>query len=207
MSLKSFDEAITNYLKNIYDNTIFSPSSRTLIDATDSRTEIKLPMITVERISNEYPSSDLQSNYTEVRLGRRSDDELRERSLSIDLMYQIDIWSDRRDESDNIWREVLMYLNLDNGISITYSPTVSQDYPITIVNTDVDINYNEFEDIGKLYRNIITVKIHNAKLIFNKSINLVKEIPVRTITLTSDEKKNEELDIVSDKGTRFESIE
>lgn len=207
MSLKSFDEAITNYLKNIYDNTIFSPSSRTLIDATDSRTEIKLPMITVERISNEYPSSDLQSNYTEVRLGRRSDDELRERSLSIDLMYQIDIWSDRRDESDNIWREVLMYLNLDNGISITYSPTVSQDYPITIVNTDVDINYNEFEDIGKLYRNIITVKIHNAKLIFNKSINLVKEIPVRTITLTSDEKKNEELDIVSDKETRFESIE
>lgn len=159
-------------------------------ETTHMQGVVGLPMIAVDRINNQY-EFEFQANDPLTRKGRWvSEDVVLERALPCLLTYQIDIVSDRRFEVDEIWREVSMYLYVHNSLPVIYSPNTEEefeeDYEIRLTDTDNATDVETHDDNGVIYRQTITVEIHNAKLLFDRSTPVVKEIPVRFIKINMD---------------------
>ena len=187
MSLKSVDFALKSYLRDIYPNTEFTAESSAFTEGfTDNDLVVKLPMITLDRISTQ-PTQDYY-NYPSIRRGgvrfENPEQTYQDRGLGVDLVYQINIWSDDRYEADDLWREVLMYFTLNQSLTVKYENSdLIKDYTMLITGNDQINDYDSFTDIGRLYRHAITIEIDGVRMVFEKSTRLVEQIPVRTITI------------------------
>lgn len=152
---------------------------------------VALPLIAVDRLNNPF-AFDYQANDPLARRGWYLEQrEGHEHAFAITPVYQIDIISDRRNEVDDIWRELVMYLYLHNELSVIYSPGTEKEFeerfPIKLIDTDNTTDVSTFDDLGRLYRQTITFEVTNAKLLYDEEAKVIESIPVRIINLNKED--------------------
>ena len=106
------------------------------------------------------------------------------KEISMNISYQIDIWSDRRQEVDEILLELLLYFHEEPYLFLK-EDNMEKPYAISFRVTDVttDIDLESFTDTGNLYRQVITIEIDNAVMVFPRAAKTVHNIPLRYIEL------------------------
>jgi hypothetical protein len=210
MSLAAYDDALLSYLKKIlnFDNVINSAETQAWSNIADEdlteggrptkKADVSLPMVSFWRTSSPltYKGGGNWAFRHHGKLVEANDTTYvgtRWRTLPITLMYQITIWSDRRHEVDDIYRELLMYLITDNPIiSIKLEGmNEEQKFGLDVVDTDTSVDVDSFDDKGRIYTENIIVSVNEAQLFFSKEIPLVKEIPLHTYTLNANDEKEQ----------------
>lgn len=193
MRLSDYDKSVTKYFSSVFPNTVFGYQARHLWEAATDQEDVvvKLPMIGVNRIATVL-EFDKRNNLPDVREGRYFDDIRRfMREIPVSLTYQLDFYSESREECDELWREILRYM-LDNKFITTETEidkrVYSHTFPIVIENSPVDnTDVVQFIEKGKLYRVTQEFSIGNAVLLFEKGLpegkGVIIDIPVRQVVL------------------------
>lgn len=193
--LGAYDEGLLNYLKSAlnFPNIVNAADSKAFdvsADKISEKVEVQMPMISFWRIANPL-THEGGGNFAMRHRGMRMSTDHEKgtavawRSLPVTLSYQLTIWSDRRSEVDDIYRELMMYLLTDNPhITIQLEGMdVPEEFYIHVVDTDTSTDVDSFSDRGRLYTQNIMIDIQDAQLIFSRNITLAKDMKVRTISL------------------------
>lgn len=204
MSLSAYDKALESKLKIVFPNVINSSEDSALFNSAErysnipkkesdkSKATIALPMISFWRVENPpniYGS--MEGNFPLVNKGlllRDKDNYIQ--SIPISIQYQVSIWSDRRQEVDDIYREFLMYILHDEPyLRVKVDKfNITEDFTLLLVDSSTNIDTSSFIDGGRMYRQDIILEIDNAKLWYTGSeVNRVKDIEVRFYTDDSNE--------------------
>jgi hypothetical protein len=200
MSLAAYDKGLLNYLKgalnfpniiNSAESKAFDSIAELMEDITNKKKiEIQLPMISFWRIANPITedtsgSFGLRHRGQSVKIDTDSSTGTRWRSLPVNLSYQITIWSDKRREVDDIYRELIMYLITDNPyISVQLEGmTEPQEFALQVVDSDTSTDVDSFSDKGRIYTQNIMVDVPSAQLIFSKDYPIASNIEIRTIII------------------------
>jgi hypothetical protein len=185
MDLTSFDNALQAKLKEVFSNVVNASDTKALEYSEDGTAQVQLPLISYWRISNMI--SDPFKSQTAVLRGRSIRDiddstKLMFKELSMNLSYQIDIWSDRRHEVDEILLELLLYFHEEPYLTVNESNmTTPYDLSFRVTDISTDIDLDSFSDRGNLYRQIITIEVDNAVMVFPKAAKKVHNIPLRYV--------------------------
>lgn len=208
MSLECYDRALKKKLEGVFPNVIFSSLSKALAHSADSEIVTKssdgdvrvkekheqvvaVPLIAFDRINNGL-NFEFRGNDAAIRRGRfviREEEPLLEKQLPINPQYQIDIVSDKRVEVDGIWRELVMFLYTRPEIDVEFdgdNPFVEK-FNIKLMDTDNTTDVEDFTNIGRVYRQTLTIEIPQAVLLFQGPANLINQFPIRTIHLDEEE--------------------
>lgn len=194
MKLSDYDKAVYALIHTVFENTVLSYQERQLWKAAEQEEDVtvKVPLIGINRVAT---TLELQSrgNEPNVRRGMYFHDTgsfLRE--IPVSLKYQLDFYSDSRDQCEELWREILRYL-LDKRVVVIPSTLNGKDFvhefPIVIEDSPVDnTNVIGFVETGKLYRVTQDFSIDNAVLLFEKkpegeAAGLILKIPVKQVVL------------------------
>ena len=193
--LGAYDEGLLNYLKSALNfpnivNAAESKSFDTSADKNSKKVEIQLPMISFWRIANPLTyegGGNFAMRHRGMRMSSNEEDltAVAWRSLPVTLSYQLTIWSDRRSEVDDIYRELMMYLLTDNPhitIQLEGMETPEEFY-IQVTDTDTSTDVDSFSDRGRLYTQNIMIDIPDAQLIFSRNFTIAKDIPIRSVVL------------------------
>lgn len=193
MSLAAYDEGVLKYLKDAmnFDNIINSAESRAFEDVAEhtDKVKVKFPLISFWRIANpvDFPGGNfamrhrgkiVQTDYTDQK-------GVRWRALPVKLTYQITIWSDRRREVDDIYRELMMYLMTDNPhIEVMMEGMeVPEKFVLEVTDTDTTTDVDSFADRGRIYTQNILVDVPEAQLLFSKEFPIASKIEPRFIII------------------------
>lgn len=153
-----YDKSLTDKLKAVFGNVVYCSTDEALSRCEKSNESgvLKLPLISVYRISNEWTND---VNFNEMWQGRVNfEGTKRALSFSIDVIYQIDIWSSDRISCDGILCDLIFYI-LDNPNLVIEVPNYgTEDFSVRITGLDSDIDTSSFGETGRLYRNIITLE-------------------------------------------------
>jgi len=178
MSLHLYDTALLNKLKSVFENVVDASDEKALQLSEDSEAMVYLPLISFWRLNNnlstEYAQAPLKN------LGRRgtrmiNDAKLVNYELAFNLEYQIDIWSDRRSECDDLFTELVLFFLQEPNLVI-YDENAKQEYvlPVTITETVTNVDLTQFSDKGNLYRQVITLSVPNAPVLFPKKHKIIR---------------------------------
>lgn len=189
-SIGEYDKGMINKFKSVFPNVIFSPGEDTTLSTQASYEDdyvVKLPLIAINRINQNV--NDSMYVDAETRRGRvYGVQEDRLMSIPIILSYQIDIYSDKREEVDDIWRELVRFIKINPNIEIEIKRyNIKTEFPLMLIDSDTTTDVSSFDDKGRLYRITMNTEINQARLFFSKDYNPVKDIPVRIITLSKKE--------------------
>lgn len=193
MSLAAYDEGVLKYLKDAmnFDNIINSAESRAFGDVAEhtDKVKVKFPLISFWRIANpvDFPGGNfamrhrgkiVQTDYTDQK-------GVRWRALPVKLTYQITIWSDRRQEVDDIYRELMMYLMTDNPhIEVMMEGMeVPEKFVLEVTDTDTTTDVDSFADRGRIYTQNILVDVPEAQLLFSKEFPIASKIEPRFVII------------------------
>lgn len=193
MSLAAYDEGVLKYLKDAmnFDNIINSAESRAFEDVAEhtDKVKVKFPLISFWRVANpvDFPGGNfamrhrgkiVQTDYTDQK-------GVRWRALPVKLTYQITIWSDRRREVDDIYRELMMYLMTDNPhIEVMMEGMeVPEKFVLEVTDTDTTTDVDSFADRGRIYTQNILVDVPEAQLLFSKEFPIASKIEPRFIVI------------------------
>lgn len=193
MSLAAYDEGVLKYLKDAmnFDNIINSAESRAFEDVAEhtDKVKVKFPLISFWRIANpvDFPGGNfamrhrgkiVQTDYTDQK-------GVRWRALPVKLTYQITIWSDRRREVDDIYRELMMYLMTDNPhIEVMMEGMeVPEKFVLEVTDTDTTTDVDSFADRGRIYTQNILVDVPEAQLLFSKEFPIASKIEPRFVII------------------------
>lgn len=193
MSLAAYDTGLLNYLKEAlsFDNIINSAETKAFDNIADHTEGVKVnvPLISFWRISN--PVATESDNFPRRHRGKLMSTDLvsstgvRWRTLPVTITYQITIWSDRRTEVDDIYRELMMYLITDNPHIVVKLEGMDtpEEFYIKVVDTDSTTDVDSFSDRGKLYTQNILVEVPDAQLLFSREVPIAKNIQIRTVVV------------------------
>lgn len=193
MSLAAYDEGVLKYLKDAmnFDNIINSAESRAFGDVAEhtDKVKVKFPLISFWRIANpvDFPGGNfamrhrgkiVQTDYTDQK-------GVRWRALPVKLTYQITIWSDKRREVDDIYRELMMYLMTDNPhIEVMMEGMeVPEKFVLEVTDTDTTTDVDSFADRGRIYTQNILVDVPEAQLLFSKEFPIASKIEPRFVII------------------------
>lgn len=193
MSLAAYDEGVLKYLKDAmnFDNIINSAESRAFEDVAEhtDKVKVKFPLISFWRVANpvDFPGGNfamrhrgkiVQTDYTDQK-------GVRWRALPVKLTYQITIWSDRRREVDDIYRELMMYLMTDNPhIEVMMEGMeVPEKFVLEVTDTDTTTDVDSFADRGRIYTQNILVDVPEAQLLFSKEFPIASKIEPRFVII------------------------
>lgn len=193
MSLAAYDEGVLKYLKDAmnFDNIVNSAESRAFGDVAEhtDKVKVKFPLISFWRIANpvDFPGGNfamrhrgkiVQTDYTDQK-------GVRWRALPVKLTYQITIWSDRRREVDDIYRELMMYLMTDNPhIEVMMEGMeVPEKFVLEVTDTDTTTDVDSFADRGRIYTQNILVDVPEAQLLFSKEFPIASKIEPRFVII------------------------
>lgn len=184
MSLELYDKALKEKLENVFPNVILAPPDDAFSRSNEDG-KVKLPLISAWRLSN--PINFEEFNHYETFTGRRSrqlqDNMVLTEGLPITITYQIDIWAQKREYADGIYRELVYYLmtnpNLQLKIPSVDSPV---DFSMKLTDVDTSTDYASFDSNNIVHRYTLTYEVPYAKLFFeHDSAKLVKSIPITLI--------------------------
>ena len=190
MDLTSYDNALKTKLLDVFPNVVNSSEDKALEYSEDDRAMVKLPLISYWRLSN--PLSQSYNNSFGVQRGRtvrqlNSNHNLIYKEIYLTLTYQIDVWSDRRYEVDEILKELLLYFEEEPYLSVKEDNNdIPFDISFDITDIVTDIDLSSFSDRGNLYRQSITIEIDRAVLTYPKAKKVANSIPLRTVLVGSE---------------------
>ena len=193
MSLAAYDEGVLKYLKDAmnFDNIINSAESRAFGDVAEhtDKVKVKFPLISFWRIANpvDFPGGNFAMRHHGkiVRTDYTDQKGVRWRALPVKLTYQITIWSDRRREVDDIYRELMMYLMTDNPhIEVMMEGMeVPEKFVLEVTDTDTTTDVDSFADRGRIYTQNILVDVPEAQLLFSKEFPIASKIEPRFVII------------------------
>lgn len=210
MSLDAYDKAMLHKLEEVFPNVINSADQSAfsnyaehrhdvdkMEDSDKSLATITLPLISFWRVENPLNRfGSMEGNFAMIRQGilhkPTKDTGQYLQTIPISIQYQVSIWSDKRKEVDDIYRELLMFLSYDEPylrVKVEYED-VTEDFTLNITDTSTDIDTSSFTDSGRMYRQDIILEIDNAKLWYKgREFSPVKNIPIRTFTIKEKHEK------------------
>lgn len=178
MSLHLYDKALLEKLQKVFENVVDASDEKALQLSSDSEAMVYLPLISFWRLNN-----NLSSEYAQTplkNLGRRGtrfvgDSRVVNYELAFNLEYQIDIWSDRRSECDDLFTELVLFFLQEPNLVI-HDENNQEQYvlPVTITETVTNVDLTQFSDKGNLYRQVITLSVPNAPVLFPKKHKIIK---------------------------------
>ena len=195
MSLYAYDDGLLKYLKEAlnFSNIMNSAESVAFSNIVEEGEEkknlrIEVPMISFWRTANPLAVEGGGSFGLRHRgrlIGQDDDNTHRWRALPINISYQITIWSDKRREVDDIFRELMMYLMIDNPhIEVKFEGRdTPEKFLIEVTDTDDGTDIEGFDERGRLYMTHILIDIKEAQLIFDRYSPRAKDIPVRSLVI------------------------
>lgn len=193
MSLAAYDEGVLKYLKDAmnFDNIINSAESRAFGDVAEhtDKVKVKFPLISFWRIANpvDFPGGNFAMRHRGKIVQTDCTDQkgVRWRALPVKLTYQITIWSDRRREVDDIYRELMMYLMTDNPhIEVMMEGMeVPEKFVLEVTDTDTTTDVDSFADRGRIYTQNILVDVPEAQLLFSKEFPIASKIEPRFVII------------------------
>ena len=196
MSIHLYDKALKDKLSSVFDNVVDASDEKALELSEDNEALVKLPLISFWRINN-----NLSMDYAQFPLkdrGRRGSkivdgSKVVNYEVAFNLEYQIDIWSDRRSECDVLFTELVLFFLQEPNISLyDINNDVTYDFPVQITETNTNVELTEFSTKGNLYRQVITLTIPNAMILFPKAS---KVITVREIKVQLEDYRGNTYDI------------
>lgn len=195
MSLYAYDEGLLKYLKEAlnFSNIINSAESVAFSNTVEEGEEkknlkIEVPMISFWRTANPLSiegGGPFGLRHRGVVIDKDDDNVHRWRALPINISYQITIWSDKRREVDDIFRELMMYMITDNPhIEVKFDGRdTPEKFLIEVTDTDDGTDIDGFDERGRLYMTHILIDIKEAQLIFDRYSPRAKDIPVRSLVI------------------------
>lgn len=195
MNFTDYDIALKSKLLEVFPNVVNSSDDKALEDSEDSKAEITLPMISFWRLSNDL---DLENNpsfgWTRGRVERTKpvDSEgrqLKYKQLGISPTYQIDIWSDRLAEVDQIAYELLIYLYEEPNLLISDPNLEGQEFtfPIEVTGVSMATDLSGFSETGAMFRQTLDIEVNSAVLTYPHLGKVAKTIELRTVSLVRGE--------------------
>lgn len=209
MSFYLYDNALKEKLSNVFDNVVNCSEDKAIDYSQDEETaQVTLPMISFWRLNNNldtnmYNASAILRGRDIARVNNKATNILNYKELPIVLTYQVDIWSDRRYEVDEILKELLLYFMEEPNLEVE-EPNVDYTYsfPMTITELNSDVDVSSFDEKGVLYRQTISLEINNARLLYPNAEKVVKRFALRIVTVNAQgevfEDANNQFDPTSD---------
>lgn len=194
MSLQCFDEALEKKIQNVFENTEIAHEEKMYSDAIENDAVLNLPIITIWRISNvlafdKSTDARIRSGYKAYSKDNKTVTAIQ--SLPVLITYQIDIYSDRRREVDDIFKELCMFLYINDSLRVVFnlSDTVAleEDYTLKLIDNQSQTDFSSFDDKGRLYRETVNLEIQNADLPFLKDSPVVSHIPIHQYVIEKGE--------------------
>lgn len=183
--LSIYDEAFRDKLVKVFPNVIVAPPDLAFV-RSEQDGKVPLPLISIYRLSNPIDLEDY--NMYEAFVGKRlkvdDDTFLLEKSLSMTINYQLDIWTQWRSHADGIFREVVYYLlrypNLEVKIP-EFQGAISR-FALRYLDMDQPTDYDSFEDKNTIHRYTLNYEVPRAKLFYKgQSAKAVKSLPVKLV--------------------------
>lgn len=186
MSLKCYDEGLMNKVKKVFPNVTWADDESALNRNAekDGKVVATLPLITLYRTNNTF-NFDRFGNDSHTRRGRYVlPDEVRIKAFPVNIFYQMDIYSDKREEVDDIWREICQLFYIDPEIDVHFDGIeIPYKYVCFLVDTDNTTDVSSFSDRGRIHRQTINLEVRQAQMLFVEHEKSVREIPLRVVEL------------------------
>lgn len=186
MSLKCYDEGLMAKVKKVFPNVTWADDESALNRNAekDGKVVATLPLITLYRTNNTF-NFDQFGNDSHTRRGRYVlPDEVRIKAFPVNIFYQMDIYSDKREEVDDIWREICQLFYIDPEIDVHFDGIeIPYKYVCFLVDTDNTTDVSSFSDRGRIHRQTINLEVRQAQMLFVEHEKSVKEIPLRVVEL------------------------
>lgn len=186
MSLKCYDEGLMDKVKKVFPNVTWADDESALSRNAekDGKVVATLPLITLYRTNNTF-NFDQFGNDSHTRRGRYVlPDEVRIKAFPVNIFYQMDIYSDKREEVDDIWREICQLFYIDPEIDVHFDGIeIPYKYVCFLVDTDNTTDVSSFSDRGRIHRQTINLEVRQAQMLFVEHEKSVKEIPLRVVEL------------------------
>lgn len=191
MSLKCYDEALMAKVKKVFPNVTWADEDNALSrNATkDDKLVATLPLITLYRTNNTFNFEQF-GNDSHTRRGRYVlPDEVRIKAFPVNIFYQMDIYSDKRVEVDDIWREIIQFFYVDPEIEVHFEGIeIPYKYVVYLVDTDNTTDVSSFSDKGRLHRQTINLEVRQAQMLFVDCQRSVRDIPLRIVAIEDFDK-------------------
>lgn len=186
MSLKCYDEGLMDKVKKVFPNVTWADDESALSRnaVKDGKVVATLPLITLYRTNNTF-NFDQFGNDSHTRRGRYVlPDEVRIKAFPVNIFYQMDIYSDKREEVDDIWREICQLFYIDPEIDVHFDGIeIPYKYVCFLVDTDNTTDVSSFSDRGRIHRQTINLEVRQAQMLFVEHEKSVREIPLRVVEL------------------------
>lgn len=186
MSLKCYDEGLMDKVKKVFPNVTWADDESALSRNAekDGKVVATLPLITLYRTNNTF-NFDQFGNDSHTRRGRYVlPDEVRIKAFPVNIFYQMDIYSDKREEVDDIWREICQLFYIDPEIDVHFDGIeIPYKYVCFLVDTDNTTDVSSFSDRGRIHRQTINLEVRQAQMLFVEHEKSVREIPLRVVEL------------------------
>lgn len=209
MNIYSYDNALKEKLLAVFENVVNCSEDRVLIESEAGSPEatVALPLISFWRLTSDFDIANF--NYPSMRRGRpmqklNETTRLNVYEVPINLSYQIDVWSDRQFETDQLYQELLFYFLQEPYLDVLVeSDNNIQKFYFNITDTNTSIELSEFSENGSLYRQTITINCDSAKLGLPVERDTTKKLEIRTV-LVNNEGDEFITSVVDNTGNEFE---
>ena len=186
MSVELYDSALLTKIQGVYENTVLSPPERAFqacAELKKNNGKVRLPLLSLYRFR--YTLSLPMLSTRGIRRGRNisyTEDKseiILQKTIPLDIEYQLDVWTDNTKTVDNIVRELLFWFLENPDITVT-NPN-GMDFQFSLIfDHDVENNSDvmSFEQLGRLYRMTVPMRLDNAVLFSMGSVKTVFDNPV-----------------------------
>jgi len=187
--LKDFDIAFTDKIKAWYPNTIYAATdivynvAFNLVDDKSLENALSFPLISIYRPSGFKlnPNQNFAARKRGIIL--TSDDTTKDRIMArflvVTLPYQLDIYTKKPEDLDDITEQIMHALNLDQKFMVIQTEEETEEN----YNEAYDIIYDsgpsemsEFTDGDRVYHYSLLYNVENARLINFKTTPSIKTI-------------------------------
>lgn len=194
MRLSDYDKAVIRYFEALFPNTVFGYQQRQLWHAAEDsqKVEVTLPLIGINRVTQTFLFDSYNNEPHVIRGAYEPGLGATVRHIPLHLAYQLDLYSNSREEVDDLWRELVREM-LDNrtlNVDVIWDDNkkVRYQFPIALRTSPVDnTDVLRFTDTNKLYRITQDFVIEQAKLFFaekpESGDGLIHSIPIKQIVL------------------------
>lgn len=181
MSLDLYDKALYKKIHELFPNVVNSSEDDAFKNSINNDVPTKekdredpsvvFPLISFWRTGNP-PNLEEDGNYPTILRGRQrknieamTSDMMR--TFPVKISYQITIWSDKRVQVDDIYREFVMLFFVDEPyIRVQVDDTNTEDFSLILVDSEFNADTTSFSDRGRVYRQDIMIELPSAKLFY-----------------------------------------
>lgn len=188
--INNYDESFLDKIKAWFSNTIYANTAITyntiynLLDGVENK--MSFPLINIYRPNGFTPVpmqtlSARRQGEQKYTIGSETK-AIGARYLTVDLMYQLDIYAKTLEKLNEITLDIMMAMNFFPTITLIHKDLVTKEefketYEITYLSGPHE--QSEFDNNDRVYRNYIQYELKNAKVYDFTDYSIIKETEVK----------------------------